>query len=103
MKQYRKRVTTVEVLLLIAVIKNLITLEILNQIPNISNYLTNTYPNKNPNIIECLLNYSSALAMINLPISLFPLMKRDNENIAIEIFISDHLRVCKSLKMWHRC
>jgi len=55
MKQYRKRAITVELLLLISFILNIIASVFLNQIPNISYYLANTYPKKNPNIMGAYL------------------------------------------------
>ena len=83
MDNERRNAVVIGVLFLIALILNLIATEIFKPILNIPNYLAAVYPNKNLVIIGNLLNFICAIAMIFIPISLFPAAKKQNKNLAI--------------------
>ena len=87
MKSSRNIAITVGVLFLIALILNLIASEIFKPILNVQDYLVFTYPNKNKIIIGNLLNFICAIAMIFIPITLFPIAKKNNENLAISYIV----------------
>ncbi len=83
MNTYKMNARIVGTLFLIALIFNLIASGISDPILVASNYLDNAYPNKTPIIIGCLLNFICAVAMIFIPIVLFPIAKKHNESLAI--------------------
>lgn len=82
MNTYRKSAITVGLLFLIALIFNPIATAILDQFLNTPDYLDKAYHGKNLIIIGNLLNFICALAMIFIPISLFPVVKKNNESLA---------------------
>lgn len=82
MNTYRKQERIVGILFLIALILNLIATEIINPILNISDYLVHTYPNKNKVITAALLNFICAIAMIFIPIVLFPVVREKHKSHA---------------------
>jgi len=83
MNTYRKTAIIVGVLFLIALVFNLIATGISDPILTVSDYLVIAYPNKTPVIIGNLLNLICALAMIFIPIILFRVAKKHNENLAL--------------------
>ncbi len=78
----RKTAILVGALFLIALILNLIATEILNPILNIPDYLVYAYPNKNAVILANMLNLICAIAMIFIPISLFPIVRKQDQHVA---------------------
>lgn len=83
MNSDRKTAIIVGVLFLIALIFNLIASGILDPVLSVSDYLVNAYPNKTTVITGNLLNFICALAMIFIPIVLFPVAKKHDENLAL--------------------
>lgn len=82
MNTYRRSAITVGLLFLIALILNIIATKILDPILNTPDYLEKTYTFKNFIITGNLLNIICALAMIFIPISLFPVARKNNESLA---------------------
>lgn len=87
MKSSKRVAITVGVLFLVALIFNLIASEIFKPILNVQDYLVHLYPNKTKVIIGNLLNFSCAIAMIFIPIILFPITKKNNPNLAISYVV----------------
>ncbi len=83
MNSTRMTAIIVGVLFLIALVFNLIASGILDPILSTPDYLANAHPNKTQVIIGNLLNFICALAMIFIPIILFPVGKKHNENLAL--------------------
>jgi hypothetical protein len=82
MKTYRKPAVAVGALFLIALILNLIASEIMNPILNIPDYLVHTDPDKSMIIFGNLLNFICAIAMILIPIVLFPVVRKKYQYLA---------------------
>jgi hypothetical protein len=82
MNTYRKSAITVGLLFLIALILNPIATEIFDPILNTPDYLEKAYAGRNFIIIGNLLNFICAIAMIFIPISLFPVVRKNNESLA---------------------
>ncbi len=76
MDAYRKTAIIVGALFLIALVVNIIASGISDPILSISDYLDKAYPNKITVIIGNLLNFIAALAMIFIPIVLYPVAKK---------------------------
>jgi len=83
MNTYRTNAIIVGVLFLIALILNLIASGISDPILSAPDYLDKAYSNKTPIIIGCLLNFICAVAMIFIPIVLFPVAKKFSVNLAL--------------------
>jgi hypothetical protein len=83
MNTYRTNARIIGVLFLVALVFTLIASSISDPILSASDYLNNAYPNKTPVIIGGLLNLICALAMIFIPIILYPIAKRYNANLAV--------------------
>lgn len=73
----------VAVLFLTALVLNIIATAISDRILNSSDTLLIAYPEKIPVILAGLLNFSCALAMIFIPLLLFPILKPSGPNFAI--------------------
>ena len=82
MNTYRKSAITVGLLFLTALILNPIATEILDPILNTPDYLDKAYTGRNLVITGNLLNLICAIAMIFIPISLFPVARKNNESLA---------------------
>jgi hypothetical protein len=82
MNTYRKSAITVGLLFLIALILNPIATAIFDPIINTPDYLDKTYAARNLVILGNLLNFICAIAMIFIPISLFPVARKNNESLA---------------------
>ncbi|AHM62622.1 hypothetical protein D770_21875 [Flammeovirgaceae bacterium 311] len=82
MDLYRKSAITVGILFLAALILNLIASGMLNPILDNSEYLHHAYPNKDKIILANLLNFICAIAMIFIPIALFPVVKERFKSLA---------------------
>jgi MFS family permease len=82
MNTYRKSAITVGLLFLTALILNPIATEILDPILNTPDYLDKAYTGRNLVITGNLLNLICAIAMIFIPISLFPVARKNNDNLA---------------------
>lgn len=82
MNTHRKSAVIVGILFLIALILNLIASGILNPIFDIPDYLHHAHPNKNKVIFGNLLNFICAIAMIFIPIALYPVVKKEFKNLA---------------------
>lgn len=82
MNRYRKSAITVGLLFLTALILNPIATEILDPILNTPDYLDKAYTGRNLVITGNLLNLICAIAMIFIPISLFPVARKNNESLA---------------------
>jgi MFS family permease len=87
MNTYRKSAITVGLLFLIALILNPIATEIFDPILNTPDYLEKAYTGRNLVIIGNLLNFICAIAMIFIPISLFPVARKNNESLASSYII----------------
>ncbi len=83
MEENKKIAITIGVLFLIALVFNIIASVLMDPVISVSGYLKNIYPNKNVIIIGNLLNVICAIAMIFIPIALFPIGKKVNNNLAI--------------------
>lgn len=79
----RKIAIIVGVLFLIALVLNIIASGISDPILTVSDYLAKAYPNKTTVIIGDLLNFICAVAMIFIPIVLYPVAKKYGENLAL--------------------
>lgn len=82
MNTYRKSAVTVGTLFLIALILNLIASGILNPVLEIPDYLSHVHANKNKVIFANLLNFICAIAMILIPLALYPVVKKEYKNLA---------------------
>jgi MFS family permease len=82
MNTYRKSAIIVGLLFLIALILNPIAGAIFDPILNTPDYLDKVYAGRNLVILGNLLNFISAIAMIFIPISLFPVARKNNESLA---------------------
>lgn len=78
----RKIAIIVGMLFLIALVLNIIASGISDPILTVSDYLAKAYPNKTAVIIGNLLNFICAVAMIFIPIVLYPIAKKYAENLA---------------------
>ena len=87
MKYSGKSAITVGVLFLAALILNIIANEITDPILQTPDYLNNVYNNKNLLIIANLLNFICAIAMIFIPVKLFPIAKKASEKMAINYIV----------------
>ena len=83
MNIYRKTAIIVGVLFLIAFIFDLLAMAVTEPILNAPDYLVNAYPNKIKVIIGILLEFIAAIAIVLIPIMLFPILKQHNERLAI--------------------
>lgn len=79
----KKIAIVVGVLFLIALFFNIIATGITDPILGIPDYLANIYPNKTIVITGNLLNFIAALAMIFIPIVLYPVARERYRNLAL--------------------
>ncbi len=79
----RKIAIVVGILFLIALFFNIAATAISDPILTIPDYLTKAYSEKTLVIVANLLNLISAIAMIFIPITLFPVAKKHNEHLAL--------------------
>jgi hypothetical protein len=82
MNTNRKIAIIVGVLFIIAFVFDLLAMAISEPILNAPDYLVNAYPNKIQIIIGSLLELFAALAIILIPIMLFPILKQHNESLS---------------------
>jgi hypothetical protein len=73
----------VGVLFLIAFVFDLLSMAISEPILNAPDYLVNAYPNEIKVIIGILLEFIAAIAIVLIPIMLFPILKQHNERLAL--------------------
>jgi Domain of unknown function (DUF4386) len=78
MNTYKKNAVIIGVLFLVALFLNLIASELFKGILNQPDYLLNTYPAKSQLIFGNLLNFICAIAMIFIPIALYPVIQKDH-------------------------
>jgi len=83
MNSYRKTAIIVGALFIMALVLFLIGQAIYEPILGSPDYLDNAYPNRVIVIIGILLEFISALAVILIPVLLFPLLKKHNEVLAL--------------------
>ena len=83
MNSNRKTAIIVGVLFIMALVLFLIGKAFYEPILSSSDYLDNAYPNRVIVIIGILLEFISALAVILIPVLLFPLLKKHNEVLAL--------------------
>ncbi|GAG62516.1 unnamed protein product [marine sediment metagenome] len=83
MNSNRKTAIIVGVLFIMALVLFLIGQAIYEPILGSPDYLDNAYPNRVIVIIGILLEFISALAVILIPVLLFPLLKKHNEVLAL--------------------
>jgi len=83
MNSNRKTAITVGVLFIMALVLFLIGKAFYEPILSSSDYLDNAYPNRVIVIIGILLEFISALAVVLIPVLLFPILKKHNEVLAL--------------------
>jgi len=83
MNTSRKTAIIVGVLFIMALVLFLIGKAFYEPILSSPDYLDNTYPNRVIVIIGILLEFISALAVILIPVLLFPILKKHNEVLAL--------------------
>ncbi len=83
MNTHRKTAIIVGVLFIMALVVFLIGQAIYEPILGSPDYLDTAYPNRVTVIIGVLLEYISALAVVLIPVLLFPILKRHNEVLAL--------------------
>ncbi len=79
---FRKIAIIVGILFLVALFVNLIASGILDPILTVPDYLALAYPNQTKIIVGNLLNIIAAVAMIFIPIVLYPVAQKYNKNLA---------------------
>lgn len=82
MELYKKNAVIVGILFLVALILNLIASGIMDPILTSSDYLLNTFPQKDVIITGNLLNFICAIAMIFIPIVLYPIAEKFDRGLA---------------------
>ena len=83
MNSNRKTAIIVGVLFIMALVLFLIGKAFYEPILSSSDYLDNAYPNRVIVIIGILLEFISALAVVLIPVLLFPILKKHNEVLAL--------------------
>jgi len=83
MNTHRKTAIIVGVLFIMALVSFLIGQAFYEPILGSPDYLDNAYPNREIVIIGILLEFISALAVVLIPVLLFPILKRHNEVLAL--------------------
>jgi len=83
MNTNRKTAIIVGVLFVIATIAGVLSVVLLEPILNSPDYLINISANSTPLIIVVLLDLIMVTAIVSIPIFLFPILKKQNENIAL--------------------
>ena len=83
MNSHRKTAIIVGVLFIMALVIFLIGQAIYEPILGSPDYLDNAYPNRVIVIIGILLEFISALAVVLIPVLLFPILKKHNEVLAL--------------------
>ncbi len=83
MNSYRKTARIVGVLFIMALVLFLIGQAFYEPILSSPDYLDNAYPNRVIVIIGILLEFISALAVVLIPVLLFPILKKHNEVLAL--------------------
>jgi hypothetical protein len=83
MDTHRKIAAIVGVLFIMALVPFLIGQALYEPILSSPDYLDNAYPNRIIVIIGVLLEFISALAVVLIPVLLFPILKRHNEVLAL--------------------
>jgi hypothetical protein len=83
MNTHRKTAIVVGVLFIMALVLFLIGQALYEPILGSPDYLDNAYPNRVIVIIGILLEFISALAVVLIPVLLFPILKRHNEVLAL--------------------
>lgn len=78
----RKPTQIVGALFLIALILNLIASEMMNPVLDNPDYLLHAFPEKNIVIVGNLLNFICGIAMIFIPIFLFPVVRKKHKSLA---------------------
>ena len=104
MNSNRKTAIIVGVLFIMALVLFLIGKAFYEPILSSSDYLDNAYPNRVIVIIGILLEFISALAVILIPVLLFPILKKHNEVLALgyvsfRLFEAVLLSVAQILKL----
>jgi hypothetical protein len=104
MNTSRKTAIIVGVLFIMALVLFLIGKAFYEPILSSPDYLDNTYPNRVIVIIGILLEFISALAVILIPVLLFPILKKHNEVLALgyvsfRLFEAVLLSVAQILKL----
>jgi len=104
MNSYRKTAIIVGVLFIMALVLFLIGKAFYEPILSSPDYLDNTYPNRVIVIIGILLEFISALAVVLIPVLLFPILKKHNEVLALgyvsfRLFEAVLLSVAQILKL----
>lgn len=87
MNSTRKTAITVGTLFLIALVVNLIASGITDSTLSVSNYLAKAFPHRNTVIVGTLLNFIAAISMIFIPICLFPVVRRQQRNLAVSYIV----------------
>jgi hypothetical protein len=83
MRTHRKTAVIVGVLFILALVIFMIGQAIYEPILSSPDYLDNVYPNRVIVIIGILLEFISALAVVFIPVLLFPILKKHNEVLAL--------------------
>jgi hypothetical protein len=83
MNTHRKTAVIVGVLFIMALVPFLIGQALYEPILGSPDYLDNAYPNRVIVIIGVLLEFLSALAVVLIPVLLFPILKKHNEVLAL--------------------
>ena len=104
MNTSRKTAIIVGVLFIMALVLFLIGKAFYEPILSSPDYLDNTYPNRVIVIIGILLEFISALAVVLIPVLLFPILKKHNEVLALgyvsfRLFEAVLLSVAQILKL----
>lgn len=83
MNTNKKIAVVVGVLFLIALILNIIASGLMDPFLSVPDYLVNAFPHKSAVIIGNMLNFICAIAMIFIPIVLFPIANKINKNLGL--------------------